>query len=235
MPRLDFDKSIAQAENKNMSGFSLSGHLKGIQPNNLLAQFPFRTYIDSANYDNIAVIKNDLLLLDSVNAVDKMLNLQVLMVALTDSLKKKHPYIQYNPDSLIHLIQWVEKFKNYAAVDTKNALLFESVYDYWMSFVVGKLNAYYEANNKLKYEFRFRYLVNRCNEQRYGTNIGNTKFDKIVLYFADQNWTYLVERFNNGTGLFFKLLIYLFVLFTCYAYYSIFKLHFKRKKDEKNT
>ena len=232
--RIDYTENIPQYQIKEKHSFNLSKHTNNLNETNLLEKFPYNIYLDSANYEIIEFIRKDLETLNSFSK-DSMLNQQVLSIALTEKLDKRisSHFDRYNPDSLITIIQWAERFNFYAEIDKKNAPFYQTVYDYWMNFTIARLDKYYIDDYLIKYNFKFKYIQNRCKEKTYTGAIGNNQFEKVINNIIEKNWSYLINRFWIGTTFVFKLIITLFSLFTFYGYICIFRFHLKKNSNEK--
>jgi len=220
-------------ENTHNKTFNFEKYLKKIDTNNIKATFPYRIYIDSANYDDLNCIKRDVNILNSISTKDTLSNLELFYIALSDTLKNKQSskFNAYNPDSLYSVIQWAEKYNYYSLIDKKNEILYKAIYDYWINIISNKLEDYYKENNALKYDYKFKYLITKCAEKGYSSSIGSTNFEKILINIGENKWSYLLNRFWNGTGLFFKLPLFLFLLITLYGYYCIIRVHIKGKRE----
>jgi hypothetical protein len=214
--------------------FDLASHLKSIDPVQLKEKFPYKVYLDSADYDHYDALQSHIQALDTFNPNNKMGNLELLSIALTEKLmdKNREQYQAYHPDTLLALLQWAEKFKVYGETDQEHAILFNSVYSYWLDMIANKLNTFYEHDRSLKYAPKFNYLATRCYEQKFSVPIDNSKFEKIVQYFSETQFAYLYNRFWNGTGFWVKTGILALILFTLYGYYLLIAriiLYFKTK------
>jgi hypothetical protein len=104
----------------------------------------------------IAVILNQLQHLeDTAKDIQKVQELY--SVKLTNELEKQiaPQFANYEPDSLLVLLQRAQKFKYYSKVDAQHQMLFEVINTYWMNFVANKLNDYYTKKDNLKYSNHF--------------------------------------------------------------------------------
>ena len=126
------------------AAFNLFRHLKISDHNNLRDSFPYEIYLDSANLNDVLSISLDLAIMDTFNPGNEMLNQEVLSIALTEKLENriKSKFHEYNPDSLIRILQWAEKFNAYAEIDPARATLFGVIYNHWLNYIpsifVGK-------------------------------------------------------------------------------------------------
>jgi hypothetical protein len=214
--------------------FNLVAHIRSIDPVQIKEKFPYTIYLDSADYDHYSSLQSHIQALDSINPNDKMGNLEILSIALTEKLlaKTTQRYKTYCPDTLLALLQWAEKFKIYGEADQQHAILFNSVYSYWLDMIANKLNTFYEHDRSLKYAPKFNYMATRCYEQKFSVPIDNSRFEKIVQYFSETQFAYLYNRFWNGTSIWVKTGILALILFTLYGYYLLISriiIYFKTK------
>lgn len=184
--------------------------------------------ISIVNYnDNIPVNKVSILplknhsyfiLLDSLKKKDEIssnqqANQEYISVVWTTELQKKidSKFTQYNPDSIIMLIQWAEKFKTYGEVDQNKSTLCNVIYTHWLNYCVNKMNQYYEENSGIKNDYKFKYIVSRCSEQQYYIAIGNTHLEKVIENITKANFSYLFNRFWIGSSVFIKTIVFGFI------------------------
>ena len=146
-------------------------------------------------------------------------------IKLTNDLEKQlaPKFINYQPDSLLVLLQWAESFKYYAEVDANHQMLFEVINTFWMNYIANKLNTYYQANNDIKHTFKFKYLRSSCMAQQFNVPINNTSSEKVLGYFTESKYSYLYDRFSNGTSFLFKASLFLLVLITLLSYFALFR------------
>lgn len=212
------------------SSFNLKLRIKKSDSTDLLNLFPYDIYLDSADRWNIGSIKNDLKVLDDAYN-DSSMNRQVLSIALTSKLFSRiDNYLnKYNPDTLIYLIQWAEKFQDYALIEPENDLFYNSICSYWLSSLSNKIHFYSTQNNSIKYDFKFKYIVARLTELSSNPGIGVTKFEKVIDNVVSNKWSHLIESSWNQTSLLQKLAFFMIVFITIYGYYCIIRKHLFRK------
>jgi hypothetical protein len=212
--------------------FNLYPHLMDKGNANLMDSFPYEIYLDSADRCDVTSISRDLISLDSVNPDNKNQNREILSIALTNKLEErlKPSFDKYNPDSLIYLVQWAEKFNQFKDFDRANAKLYRVIYKHWIQFVANKLRESYDREPKHKYDFKFQYLTSICQSKNLTPPIGNTAFEKVIYHLITKNYTYLFRKFWYDTGFLYKLAVVAFLSFTCYGYYLIVKRLFTRPK-----
>ena len=230
--RIDFSDTVPQLSTaKPNCSFYLPDHLANVNNENLQERFPYCHYCDSADVYNITSIMKNIESLDSINSIDQMLNKEVLSVALTDSLLSHNRafFQSQNLDTLILLLQWAEKFNCYADIDRKNRYLYKPVYDFWMQYVVRQMEKLYDDNYLIKYNHKFIYLRNRCEEKKYTLKVGYSNIEKAFNYFINGQFPVLWNKFWTNTSTILKLLTALIVVITLYGYYCIIKIHLKTK------
>ncbi len=213
------------------ANFNLYPHLMEIDLQQLKTSFPYAIYLDSANLHDINAIRNNLAALDSMNHDNRMLNQEVLSIALTEKLEEriKSSFTSYNPDSLIQIIQWAEKFNSYSEIDQPNAILFQVVYSHWFNFVSNRLQTYYDKEYSIKYNYKFKYLSDRLKEKQFSTPIKGTYLEKTISNLIQKKWSYLFNKFWHATTPLFKLVILFLVLIIFFPYIYIFKRSLKNK------
>jgi len=216
------------------NSYSLEKNLKKIELTKILKSFPAQNYLDSANTWDIKAIRNDLIMMDSVNPGNTRNNQEALSIALTTELQKRieNSYKSFNSDSLLMLIHWTERFNYYADIDDNNSTFYKVIYMYWMEYITNKLDEYYNEEPSIKYNYRFRYLVSRCHEKNYNPGFGCTNSEKVIIYIIDSKWSYLFNRFWYGTGVLFKMgcSLLIIVLLAPYIYLLIKKVRKEKSK-----
>jgi hypothetical protein len=230
----DYKDDVNRLPETQRKAFNLAYHLNGLNPGNFKEKFPYEVYLDSADWRKVSSIRKDVLIMDSFSN-DPMLSQEVLWQTLTEKLEVRvqPTFEQYNTDSLILLLQWVEGFKHYASLNLDNNMLFGAVYDHWMNFIIKTAERYAEQHKSIKYNYKFKYLLSRCDEQTYISSIGKSRLEKIVDNVIERNWSYLLNRFWIGTTVPFKIIIFSILFITLYAYICIFRFHFKSLKSNK--
>ena len=195
-----------------------------------LEEFPYEIYLSKGNYCNIEAILRDLNYLSSLEVAGKSGSSDVLMDALTTHLEAKigPSFDHYNPDSLIQLLHWANQFGHYANYPSDYQLEYSVVHGFWLDYIANKLFAYTEADASVKYAHKFIYLRYNCELQQYRAPIGKTRIEKVVDYFIESKYSYLFERLWNGTSWVFKLVIFLGLMLTGYAFYRTIQYHFSK-------
>lgn len=211
--------------------FNLYAQTEKIDFKNLKETFPYASYLDSANLRDINAIRKDIDALDSLNPDQEMLNQEILSIAYTEKLEErmKPSFKKYNPDSLIQIIQWAEKFNSYSEIDEPHAILFQVIYSHWFSFVSNTLGEYYKNDYAIKYNYKFRYISDRIKEQQFSTPIKWTYLEKVVSQAIQKNWSYLFNKFWHATSIPYKLSVLFIILLIVFPYLYIFKRGLKNK------
>ncbi len=157
-----------------------------------------------------------------------MTSQQILATTLTDSLQKRlaNVYNKYQPDSLIYLMQWAERFQYYAEIDNKNKILFKVVYDYWMNFISDKLTGFSKETPSLKYAFKFKFLVAKCSERKYNIGLKVTATEKVIDNLVRSKWGHLFDASWNQASLLQKILLSLLVITFLYGIYCMILKHY---------
>lgn len=189
------------------------------------ASFPYSKYLDEASLYDILSLRSDLQAMDSIHKNDEMLNQEILSIALTEKLEERiqSSYNTYQPDTLIRLLQWAEKFNAYSLIDEPRATLYQVIYNHWLNVISNALQGYYEKDPSVKYNYKFRYLCDRLKEQQYSTPVKGTYFEKIIYQLIQKNGSYLFNKFWHATSIAYKLLVLLLVLIVIFPYIYIFK------------
>jgi hypothetical protein len=210
------------------NNFNLYPYILKVSQSNLIDSFPYELYLDSADRCDLNSISKDVDAMDSVNPADKNLNREIISIALTKRLEERlqSTFNSYNPDSLIYMVQWAEKYNQYKEFDQKNAKLYRVIYKHWIQFVANKLRDYYDQEPSRKYDFKFQFLTGICQSKNLSPPIGNTNREKIMHHLIAKEYAYLFRKFWYDTGLIYKLVGFVFLVLTCYGYYRIFKKHF---------
>ncbi len=205
--------------------FNLRSQLKSADFNNIKSSFPYKIYLDSTNLNDILSLSLDLALMDSLSPHNEMLNQETLSIALTEKLEEriKQGFEQYNPDSLIRMIQWAEKFNAYAGIDPAHTTLFQVIYNHWFNFASNTLRTYYETDNSLMYNYKFHYIYDRIKEKQFITPIKATNFEKVINNMLRNKWSYLFNKFWNATGNLYKSVVFFLVLIIIFPYIYILK------------
>lgn len=226
------DKMPPIKQMSSYNSFHIKNHLEGLTADNLINTFPYRVFSDSVDIYNINAIKESILEIDSVSN-NNMLCQKIVSKALTDSLFcfSKDKFIIYKPDSLIILLQWVERFKYYADIDKGNESLYQVIDDFWMGEITNKLTDYCKQDYWLKYDYKFKFISSCIEKQGYNTSIGFNDFEKVINNAIESKYSYIYDRFCTRTTAFQKTIMFAFLLlfsvFTIYGYYCIYKFHKK--------
>jgi hypothetical protein len=224
--KVDYSDNIPiENANENKCYFDLFNSLKEIKPAYFETNFPYEKYADSAGFRKINFLLEDLIIMDTLNPGNNLQNQQVLSVALTEKLEEqiRPKFEKYNPDSLIMIIQWAEKYEAYAEVDPEHATLFQVISSHWFNFASNTLRNYYDKEYTIKYNYKFRYINNRLRERKYLTTIKATYTEKVIDYIIQKKWSYLFNKFWYATGILYKSIVGLLVLIIIFPYFYIFK------------
>jgi len=198
----------------------------------LTTSFPYKTYVDEANYENVKMIKRDIAIMESVLKNDPMVAQKILSLALTDSLlpKIKNQFAVYHPDTLAAFMQWVESFKYYAQYDEAYEPFYSSVYSYWVTYIANKLDEYSKSDANIKYQFKYRFVAGKCKENKFNVSPTASEIEKIVNNVVESKWAYLYKRLWSAS-LIQKIAFLCLGIFTLIAY--IITIIFVIKKFKK--
>jgi hypothetical protein len=216
---------------KQGSHYNLYNRLRQIDVSNLKETFPYDNYLDSANIYDVNELKKDLSEMDSLNK-DIYANQEVMSIALTEKLMSRlqSSFVKYNPDSLILMMQWAEKFSAWAEMDEKNSMLFAAVYDYWFNFISNTLAEYYERSYSIKYNYKFRYISDRLKEKQFTTPVRGTWSEKVVTQLVRKNWSYLFNKLWHSTTILYKCIVLLLILMLIFPYFYIIGKGIKNRR-----
>jgi hypothetical protein len=221
----------SEKQENTIDSFNLKTKIVSIKSDSILKNFPYELYIKNANTSNIFFIKRDLSVLDSLYP-SKSVNRHVLSIALTKILEKEIDlkFEEYKADSLIYLLQWAERFKNYSEIDVENKLLFISIYDHWLNYIGNALTRYSNKSPGIKNDFKFRFLVAKCSEKNFNISIKVTPIEKIVYNLISNNWGHLLDASWLQASVVQKIAILFLLLLTIFSYIIMFRFFLKSKK-----
>lgn len=225
----DFEFNILSDKSGHIeNGFEIKQYLKPEFKKNITKSFPFNSYIDSADIFNIKNVLNDLDSMDKFNE-NLRLNRDLFTTLLTEKLVNKiqNSLIIYKPDSLIFLLQWADGFYHYQKIDKKNERFYRRVNRFWFNLISNKLGQFAETDPSIKYNIKFKYMVELCRARMFYPPIGNSNTEKVLNYFIEGKYSYLFQRLWFGTDIFFKLIILFGLSFCFYSLYCIYKINFK--------
>lgn len=190
--------------------------------------FPYKKYLQNINYWDINAIDKNVSELDFLTK-NSFLTQNILSNALTNRSLNK--FNTNNLDSLNMLLNLADEYKIYAKFNKQKSSFYLSIYDYWYSYTAKKLNELLKQNSVSKFDFKYKYLAQRCSDNGYLKNEGYTLKEKIFLNIINNNWSYLFKRFWFATSLFFKIIVLIIIIiFLIISYLTIKCLINKRKK-----
>jgi hypothetical protein len=221
--KADYGNNVPQK--KDIPGtqtFDLKSRLKQKPGIEITEAFPVKDYLDSSNYENINLILTDLMMMDSLNN-DESANRRLLSEVLTSKLfvKDSLRLAQGGIDSLFAVLQWAEKFAACSEIDGQNRIVFKSIAAYWLTYISNKLAKISAEQPSVKYKFRFRYLLARCDEMKFTTGVKITEMEKVVDNLTRNKWAHLINATWNQTSLLQKIFFLVVILATLYGYYLI--------------
>lgn len=225
------DDNIMQIKECSVkTNYNLENALRRLPAEQLRDVFPYDAYLDSSSICDISVIKNDIAVLDKLYG-DPDMSKRLISIALTEKLENKSAgkLASYDPDYLLSLMQWGEKFKAYAELDKENYYVFDGIYGFWMDKISNKLVDYSQEDNSLKYEFKFKYLAVRCNEKKHSVGLAVTKTEKFLQNITYNKWNHLLNASWAQSSNLQRIIFSLLIIFTLYAYFLFFKKILNRK------
>lgn len=182
--------------------------LAGMPMNAVYDQFPYKEYVENLDYKNFRLLENNLLQLDTLG-FDAFTRQGILSRALTTELADN--FINANLDSLYAVLLLADLYFEESVKNKQFELLYSAVGGYWYNAVANKLSKEAEAQSEIKYTFKYRYLDQKCLERSYNVNSGNSKLEKVALYFIDGKWSYIFKRLVYASSWKIKLALILLV------------------------
>jgi hypothetical protein len=225
----DFEFSILSDKSGHINtGFEIKQYLAPEFKNNITKLFPYNSYVDSADIFNIKNVLKDLDSMDKFTQ-DSSLNRDLFTSLLTEKLENKieNSLILYNPDSLIYLLQWADGFYHFQKVDSKNERFYRRVNRFWFNLISNKLGQFAETDPSIKYNVKFKYMVELCRARMFYPPIGNSNSEKVLNYFLEGKYSYLFQRLWYGTNIFFKFIILFGIGLCFYSLHCVYKVNFK--------
>ncbi len=190
--------------------------------------FPYKKYLQNLNYTDINAIDRNISELDTL-LKNSFLTQNILSNALTN--KTLQYFNTNNLDSLNMLLNLADEYKIYAKFKIQKSSFYVSVYDFWYSYTTKKLNELLEQNLISKFDFKYKYLSQKCSDNGYLKNEGYNLKEKTFINIIDNNWSYLLNRFWFATSIFFKIIVFiLFSIFLTVSFLTIKCSINKRKK-----
>jgi hypothetical protein len=209
-------------KNKNLV---LSDHLKN--HNDIEINFPYQKFVASENYLTYKFLKEDIDQI-AIKLKDASKTQNIIYAALTDSLLKIKPSLSVsNIDTLIKTFQWADKFRVFAEVDSVNNTLYLAINDFWMSKISDHLVLIAKENTIQLNDFKFRYLLTKCNEVKYNPAIKNSSATKFIQNLLKSNWAHLFHATWDQASKFQLFLILTFVIITTFSYVVLIKSIYK--------
>jgi hypothetical protein len=124
----------------------------------------------------------------------------------------------YHPDKIKGILDWLSTLNVAAKLDPDNEIIYLSVTDYWFNFLSGKLTEYQKINPDIRYYFKFRYLVQKCNQALYFVNVEETKFEKFKKNLLANHWIHLIQASWSDAKLWQKVALSASFLLTVFTY-----------------
>ena len=214
---------------KLLRNFDLRNSIKELDETNIEKNFPYVEYVSSQDFLNYTYFKQDLDVIKSKTKNDSKAQ-EILYKALTDTLDKiKHEQFTANLDSMIYLFQWADKYRVYSDIDTTNAILYSAIHEFWITKISDKLAQLSKDNSTILTNFKFKFLVAKCDEIKYNTPLKISSTNKIVNYFIQNKWINLFHYTWNKASYMQIFLFLIFLTINTISYISLINNIFNKK------
>jgi hypothetical protein len=211
--------------------FDLRNNIKDLDETNIENNFPYVEYVSSQDFLNYTYFKQDLDEIKSKTKNDSKAQ-EILYKALTDTLDKfKHEQFTANLDSMIYLFQWADKYRVYSDIDTTNAILYSAIHEFWITKISDKLKQLSKDNSTILTNFKFKFLVAKCDEIKYNTPLKISSTTKVVNYFIQKKWAHLFQASWNQASKLQISILFLFLTITIFSYIILIKYFLKSKNN----
>ncbi len=211
--------------------FDLRNNIKDLDETNIENNFPYVEYVSSQDFLNYTYFKQDLDVIKSKTKNDSKAQ-EILYKALTDTLDKfKHEQYTANLDSMIYLFQWADKYRVYSDIDTTNAILYSAIHEFWITKISDKLAQLSKDNSTILTNFKFKFLVAKCDEIKYNTPLKISSTTKVVNYFIQKKWAHLFQASWNQASKLQISILFLFLTITIFSYITLIKYFLKSKNN----
>ena len=211
--------------------FDLRNNIKDLDETNIENNFPYVEYVSSQDFLNYSYFKQDLDEIKSKTKNDSKAQ-EILYKALTDTLDKfKHEQYTANLDSMIYLFQWADKYRVYSDIDTTNAILYSAIHEFWITKISDKLAQLSKDNSTILTNFKFKFLVAKCDEIKYNTPLKISSTTKVVNYFIQKKWAHLFQASWNQASKLQISILFLFLTITIFSYIILIKYFLKSKNN----
>ena len=211
--------------------FDLRNNIKDLDETNIENNFPYVEYVSSHDFLNYTNFKQDLDVIKSKTKNDSKAQ-EILYKALTDTLDKfKHEQYTANLDSMIYLFQWADKYRVYSDIDTTNAILYSAIHEFWVTKISDKLAQLSKDNSTILTNFKFKFLVAKCDEIKYNTPLKISSTTKVVNYFIQKKWAHLFQASWNQASKLQISILFLFLTITIFSYITLIKYFLKSKNN----
>jgi hypothetical protein len=211
--------------------FDLRNNIKDLDETNIENNFPYVEYVSSKDFLNYTYFKQDLDVIKSKTKNDSKAQ-EILYKALTDTLDKiKHEQFTANLDSMIYLFQWADKYRVYSDIDTTNAILYSAIHEFWITKISDKLKQLSKDNSTILTNFKFKFLVAKCDEIKYNTPLKISSTTKVVNYFIQKKWAHLFQASWNQASKLQISILFLFLTITIFSYIILIKYFLKSKNN----
>ncbi|MCP4521976.1 MAG: hypothetical protein GY827_09860 [Cytophagales bacterium] len=199
--------------------------------NDVYNSFPYKEFLQKINHADVrAISKYEEEL--TQRAGNPFVSQSVLSQALTNKL---HLERTRDLDTLNAILVWADKYKVNEANSSSNALMYKSIHSHWYNYVANHLDELSKEKSSIKYDFKFRYLIRKCNENKFEVMGETSKIEKVVTNVIDQRWSYLFYRFWSSTSWKFKAILFsvagIGLVLVLFGFKYIQITYLNRKKD----
>lgn len=116
-------------------------------------------------------------------------------------------------DTLNQILDVCDGLAVLGEVSPENKILYSSLVDHWYNISANSLAAILKENNALKYSFKYQSLKRRCEHLKYFSSIPSSSLEKVIYNLLNNNYSYVVNRVWLRTGIFEKVILFLFLGF----------------------
>lgn len=178
--------------------------------NKFVNEFPNQVKKEQISFNEFRVVDNELIRFDSVvnNSFASQGIMSIIYTKILFDNNKTNCL-----DTLNSILIWVDEFKLNQITKSKYSSCYSSIVDFWYNSTLNTIDSLAKNDNNIKFSFKYRYLLQKCNENGYYSNAGHSIIEKLVINIMENNWSYIFNRFWNGTSILYKFLVFTMMLF----------------------
>jgi len=174
-------------------------------------------FLHNVNYQEPKEIENYIAVFEA-KTHNSRLAMETLAKILTTQLEDKQFKAVNNIDTLLNLFYWADGLNQYKPTNSNNKVLFEVISSYWYSKIAVSLGNMAKTSPKVKYSFKFRYLLQRESENKYYAGISNDNIEKFMIRLLETRIGYVIGRIYLEANYLLLGLIILVLIITCISY-----------------